>query len=340
MLYQYIDSFNDEVRIRPGLREAYRSLLDEWNALRAQLKDRGYQKTLVDIWLEERKRHFAIATGEIEGLYTLRPDVTEQLITEGLDKAHSSQTFEKIPTTTLQGLLRDQQETLEIVVELVESQNALTESKIRGLHTRVTNHQQTATGTDSFGSRTQIPLLKGQYKIRPNNPTRPDGVVHPYCSPEDTPMEMQRLLELHRERMAAGVEAIEEAAWLHHRFVNIHPFQDGNGRVARLLMAYVCIKSGGFPPLIDRSNRDLYIQTLEQADLGDLTPFAELLIDNVTTHILRANNIARRVLEDKNQYLHPNNGVTVSGVYYPPGSPEADRDTPLIDSDEYEEPDV
>ena len=340
MLYQYIDSFNDEVRIRPGLREAYRSLLDEWNALRAQLEARGNRKTLVDIWLEERKRHFAIATGEIEGLYTLRRGFTEQLITEGLEGARQSHTFEEIPTATLQGLLRDQQETLEIVFELVKSQDALTEIEIRGLHTLVTAHQQTATGIDPFGSRTQIPLLKGQYKIRPNNPTRPDGVVHPYCSPEDTPMEMQRLLELHRERMAAGVEAIEEAAWLHHRFVHIHPFQDGNGRVARLLMAYVCIKSGGFPPLIDRSNRDLYIQTLEQADLGDLTPFAELLIDNVTTHILRANNIARRVLEDKNQYLHPNNGVTISGVYYPPGSPEADRDTPLIDSDEYEEPDV
>jgi Fic family protein len=44
--------------------------------------------------------------------------------------------------------------------------------------------------------------------------------------------EMDKLVELHREHRAAGVAPEVESAWLHHRFTQIHPFQDGNGRVA------------------------------------------------------------------------------------------------------------
>jgi len=46
------------------------------------------------------------------------------------------------------------------------------------------------------------------------------------------------------------LEGDVEAAWLHHRFVRIHPFQDGNGRMARLLMAYVFAGNREFPPVI------------------------------------------------------------------------------------------
>lgn len=46
-----------------------------------------------------------------------------------------------------------------------------------------------------------------------------------------------------------------EAAWLHHRFTQIHPFQDGNGRIARLLASLVFIKAGWFPLVVTRDDR-------------------------------------------------------------------------------------
>jgi hypothetical protein len=61
-----------------------------------------------------------------------------------------------------------------------------------------------------------------------------------------------------------------EAAWLHHAFTQIHPFQDGNGRVARALASLVFIKGGWFPLTLTRDDRTAYIEALEHADDADL----------------------------------------------------------------------
>ena len=58
-----------------------------------------------------------------------------------------------------------------------------------------------------------------------------------------------------------------EAAWLHHEFVRIHPVQDGNGRVSRLLMAYAYAKDGEFPPVIPAQDETDHIDSLELGDL-------------------------------------------------------------------------
>ena len=67
------------------------------------------------------------------------------------------------------------------------------------------------------------------------------------------------------------------AAWLHHRFIQIHPFQDGNGRVARALASLVLIRAGWFPLVVNHKDRPKYIATLEAADTGNLRPLTELI---------------------------------------------------------------
>ena len=59
-------------------------LSEEWAAIRERLKDQDEPRAFLDKWLEERGRAFAIETGQIEGLYTLKAGITEQLIAEGL----------------------------------------------------------------------------------------------------------------------------------------------------------------------------------------------------------------------------------------------------------------
>lgn len=73
---------------------------------------------------------------------------------------------------------------------------------------------------------------------------------------------------------------IELAAWTHAEFVKIHPFSDGNGRTARLIMNYQ-LMANGFPAIsIAKENRLEYFNTLEAyATEGDLTPFTEMIAE-------------------------------------------------------------
>ncbi len=70
---------------------------------------------------------------------------------------------------------------------------------------------------------------------------------------------------------------IETSAFLHHRFVEVHPFSDGNGRVARLLNNLYLI-SHGYPPIVLRKeDRAKYYKFLRSADAGNLAPFANFI---------------------------------------------------------------
>jgi hypothetical protein len=82
---------------------------------------------------------------------------------------------------------------------------------------------------------------------------------------------MDRLIEMHKRHTAEGVPPEIEAPWLHHRFTQIHKFQDGNGRIARALASLVFLRAGWFPLVIHRDDREAYIAALENADSGHLS---------------------------------------------------------------------
>ena len=303
----------------------YRERVRRWHDLRGRLQDRTVDRTLLDIWLRERRRAFAIETGQIEGLYTLRRGVTEQLIAEGFEGVRAAHAFEPgLSDRTLKGLLEDQHAAVELVFEAAAGRRPLSHHTMKSWHQLLTRHQEHAPGVRD-GRRVQIALRRGDYKVWPNNPRRPDGVVHEYCPPEQTRSEMDRLLEMHHGHADRGLPAEVEAAWLHHRFVRIHPFQDGNGRMARLLMAYVFARVGEFPPVIATELRNDYIMSLELADGGDLRPFVEYLGDLAAITTLSAIRIAEDVLKGRPWRTHGNGGQTVRESdgqwrYLPPDS--------------------
>ena len=65
-----------------------------WHEARTALQDPALDKTVLHLWTEERHRLFAIETGQIENLYTMRLGMTEMLIAEGFENARSSHTIE------------------------------------------------------------------------------------------------------------------------------------------------------------------------------------------------------------------------------------------------------
>lgn len=70
---------------------------------------------------------------------------------------------------------------------------------------------------------------------------------------------------------------IDKSAYLHHKFVEIHPFVNGNGRAARLLTNLYLIQKG-FPPIVLKvEDREKYYKALRSADKGELTSFVNFI---------------------------------------------------------------
>lgn len=79
------------------------------------------------------------------------------------------------------------------------------------------------------------------------------------------------------KRLRTKSSALATAAWMHHRFEQIHPFEDGNGRAGRLLLNLFLVKAG-WPPLhILPPDRSRYIRALEEANGGNLSPLEHLV---------------------------------------------------------------
>ncbi|MDR2964524.1 MAG: Fic family protein [Treponema sp.] len=108
----------------------------------------------------------------------------------------------------------------------------------------------------------------GTYKTRPNSVITPSGEVFNYASPEETPSLMNDLIQWYRKEEKREKLKIEElAAMFHYRYIRIHPFEDGNGRIARLIVNYILLRHD-YPMIVVRTDdRDKYLETLHKCDL-------------------------------------------------------------------------
>ncbi len=264
------------------------ALSSVWAEQRAELSEtQGIQR-----FTERLNREWAIETGLIERLYTLDRGITEQMIEHGINANLIPHKAGGNPQHTV-AMINDQQEVIEGLFTFIKGERSLTTSYIKELHSLFTRHQQYTEALDQFNRRVQVELIRGDYKKTPNNPTRPDGSIYEYCPPEQTASEMDRLLEMHRGH--EGVAPEVEAAWLHHRFTQIHPFQDGNGRLARALATLVFLKEGWLPLVVRNADRTKYITALEQADDGDLKPLVSFFADLQKKAFINVIGIAREV---------------------------------------------
>jgi fido (protein-threonine AMPylation protein) len=85
----------------------------------------------------------------------------------------------------------------------------------------------------------------------------------------------------------AETHTVEDLARLHAAFERIHPFPDGNGRVGRLVLTHLLVRTGYPPAIIEKDERRGYLKALRRADEGDCGPLAELLARSVRKGIYR-----------------------------------------------------
>ncbi len=105
-----------------------------------------------------------------------------------------------------------------------------------------------------------------------------------YALPNDVPDLMKIWIERLNDFLVKPQQPkpIESYIWLHASFVRIHPFVDGNGRIARLLSNLPLIKSGLLPVVIDNKKRIRYIRKLAkwQISIGRPKAGQSLIIEN------------------------------------------------------------
>ncbi len=269
------------------------ALAGVWSEQRVALED----QELLRVFQERLIRQWSIESGIIERVYTLDRGITQVLIERGIDASWIPRTSTDRDPSLVAAVIQDHQEAVEGIFQAVRGERALTTSFVKELHSVLMRNQPTSTAVNGLGRALEVKLLRGDYKRLPNNPKRPDGSIHEYCPPEQVASEMDRLIGLHQVHEEQLISPEVEAAWLHHRFTQIHPFQDGNGRVVRCLASLVFLKAGWFPLVVTRDDRTTYLDALEAADGGDLRAVVRLFTRLQKRAFVGALGLTREVLQ-------------------------------------------
>lgn len=118
----------------------------------------------------------------------------------------------------------------------------------------------------------------GKYRL---NNVVISGSEHVPPSYMQVPSEMEKLLAWFGEAKEK-LHPVELAVMFHFKFVYIHPFRDGNGRTARLLMNLILMQYGYPPVVIKVTDRVRYIEALEKASItGEIEDLLQLIIEYV-----------------------------------------------------------
>lgn len=209
-------------------------------------------QSLSEFELENAAEHFAIEythdSTAIEG-NTISLIGTRMILVDGVVPAETSvRELDEV---------RDHADAWSYVKECVSKKEPLNEDKIKDIHQHVIRRAGIG------GAYRSIPVyIRGAQYVPPS------------------PVKVWSLMGNFGYRLEhdAFSSAIEKAAWAHAELVKIHPFTDGNGRTARLIMNYILMEDGYLPTSIKKDTTSEYFATLETYSLkNDLTPFIELL---------------------------------------------------------------
>ena len=180
----------------------------------------------------------------------------------------------------------------------------LTQNFIRTLHKTLLREDYTVYKNLPGGQTASYTIHAGRYKTRPNSVITRYGDRFEYASPEETPALMADLVEWYNKAEQSGrFTPVELAALFHYRYIRIHPFEDGNGRIARLMANYILARHG-YPMIAVRSRKkNEYLEALHKTDLTVgatpslgahaskrniqqfLTYFTKLFVEEVDYHI-------------------------------------------------------
>lgn len=250
------------------------SLLSRVAALATEAAD--LRRARPDLWptIQDKLRIFWTAdSNAIEGSSLSRAD-TAFFLREGL-------TVEGKPLKDFLDA-RNHADAIDYLGDVVAQRRPVTAGLLKDLNALLLKGVDYLTGVDEQGRRVAKPTRAGTYKSAPNHVLRLDGSIHHYVDPVQVPAAIDRLCAaIARAEEGGEPPVVVAAALAHHEFVRIHPFDDGNGRGARLLMNLILMRAGLPPAVIAMDRRREYLSALAMADQGDRSPFLRFVADSL-----------------------------------------------------------
>lgn len=156
---------------------------------------------------------------------------------------------------------------LNMMQEQAASEYPMTETFIRQLHQTILREDYTVYRQLPGGQQTSYVVHAGVYKTRPNSVITRTGERFEYASPEETPALMTDLVSWYQEEEEKGELSLAElCALFHYRYIRIHPFEDGNGRIARLLVNFILTRHHYPMIVVKSSDKDNYLNALSICD--------------------------------------------------------------------------
>jgi Fic family protein len=185
--------------------------------------------------------------------------------------------------------------------EAMDKGRGLTEAFIRELNRTILVQDYWKNSSD--GSFRYL-IKVGVYKTRPNSVITVSGEKFDYASPEETPALMADLVRWYNAEEKKGtLSPLELSALLHYRYIRIHPFEDGNGRIARLLVNYVLLRHE-YPMIVIKTNdRSNYLQALHLCDIAVGTIPSDGAHTNITQISPLVDYISNSFVETTRNYL-------------------------------------
>ena len=171
---------------------------------------------------------------------------------------------------------RNHAEAIDWLYDVIKNNRSITQGLIKEINALLLSGVKYTPAISETGQKIQKPANPGKFKVLPNHVLKTDGTIHLYTDPIHVPDEMEILCRWINKNIE-NKHPLIVGAIAHYNMVRIHPFDDGNGRGARILMNLVLIKKGYPVAIVKNENRRKYLAALNQADNGDIYPFLNLL---------------------------------------------------------------
>jgi len=175
---------------------------------------------------------------------------------------------------------RNHAEAIDWLRTIAKKDKSITEGVIKDLNALLHKGITERPAMSADGKQVMRQIHPGAYKIQSNHVITLSGEIHYYVDPLQVAGEMEKLVRTFAEE-EGNTHPVELAALVHYEITRIHPFDDCNGRGARLLMNLILMHFDFPPVVIKMEERRRYLETLEAADKGDREPFYNLIAEHV-----------------------------------------------------------